>query len=54
MAVNNLPNVAQLMETGANQIQVEESVRVQALQSTQRMLEFARQRTNPERVPSID
>ncbi len=54
MAMNNLHNVAQVLETGANQIQVEESVRVKALQSTQRMLEFARQRANPERVPSID
>ena len=34
MAVNNLPNVAQLLETGANQIQVEESVRVHVRERT--------------------
>ena len=42
MAMNDLDNLLQALETGANEIHVEESVRVRALRSTQRMLDFAR------------
>ena len=41
MAMNDLQSLAHVLETGANEIQVEESVRVRALRSTQRMLDFA-------------
>lgn len=45
MAMNGLHNLAGVLETGANEIHVEESIRVKALQSTQRMLDFAAQAT---------
>jgi len=44
MAMNELRNLARVLETGDNEIQVEEAVRLKALRSTQRMLEFARSR----------
>lgn len=43
MAMNDLSSLAHALETGANEIHVEESVRVAALRSTQRMLDFAQQ-----------
>ena len=43
MAMNDLQGLAHVLETGANEIHVEESVRVAALRSTQRMLDFAQQ-----------
>ena len=43
MAMNGLHNLARVLETGANEIHVEESIRIKALQSTQRMLDFAAQ-----------
>ncbi len=49
MAMNALDNLAQTLETGANEIHVEESVRVQALRATQRMLDFARTIQQPNR-----
>lgn len=42
MAMNGLHNLAQVLETGANEIHVDEAVRVKALRATQRMLDFAR------------
>jgi quinolinate synthase len=42
MAMNELRNLARVLETGENEIQVEETVRRKALRSTQRMLDFAR------------
>jgi quinolinate synthase len=42
MAMNELRNLAHVLETGDNEIHVEESVRKQALKATQRMLDFAR------------
>ncbi len=42
MAMNGLHNLLHVLKTGENEIFVEESVRVKALQSTQRMLDFAR------------
>jgi quinolinate synthase len=42
MAMNGLHNLLTVLKTGKNEIFVEETVRVNALQSTQRMLDFAR------------
>jgi len=47
MAMNGLHNLLQVLETGQNEIHVEESIRVKALQSTQRMLDFARTLNTP-------
>lgn len=47
MAMNSLRNLAMVLETGANEIQVEEQVRRKALRATQRMLDFARSRRQP-------
>jgi quinolinate synthase len=44
MAMNDLTGVAHVLETGANEIQIPETIRVKALRSTQRMLDFAAQR----------
>ncbi len=44
MAMNGLHNLLKVLETGNNEIFVEESVRLKALRSTQRMLDFARMR----------
>lgn len=44
MAMNGLHNLLKVLETGNNEIFVEESIRVQALRSTQRMLDFAKMR----------
>jgi quinolinate synthase len=41
MAMNDLRNLAQVLETGENEIWVDEAVRVRALKATQRMLAFA-------------
>ncbi|MEJ2630241.1 MAG: quinolinate synthase NadA [Acidihalobacter sp.] len=41
MAMNGLHNLLRVLETGENEIQVDEAVRVKALRSTQRMLDFA-------------
>jgi quinolinate synthase len=41
MAMNDLPGLARVLESGANEIQIPEEVRVKALRSTQRMLDFA-------------
>jgi quinolinate synthase len=43
MAMNDLPGVAHVLESGINEIQIPEAVRLKALRSTQRMLEFAAQ-----------
>jgi quinolinate synthase len=45
MAMNNLQNLAHVLETGENEIHVDEEVRKKALRSTQRMLDFAKNRT---------
>lgn len=44
MAMNSLRNLVEVLETGANEIQVDEAVRQRALKATQRMLEFGRSR----------
>ena len=41
MAMNHLENLARVLETGANEIHVDEEVRRKAVRSTQRMLDFA-------------
>lgn len=41
MAMNGLQNLARVLETGENEVQVEEEVRRRALRATQRMIEFA-------------
>jgi quinolinate synthase len=42
MAMNGLHNLLRVLETGENEIRVDEAVRVKALRSTQRMVDFAR------------
>ncbi len=42
MAMNALDNLASTLETGANEIHIDEPARVKALRATQRMLDFAR------------
>lgn len=44
MAMNGLHNILQVLEKGNNEIHIEEDIRVKALRSTQRMLDFARER----------
>lgn len=47
MAMNGLHNLLHVLETGENEIHVDPEVREKALQSTQRMLDFAeKQKTN--------
>ena len=41
MAMNSLDKIAHVLETGDNEIHIDEGIRVQALQATQRMLDFA-------------
>lgn len=43
MAMNGLDNLLKVLETGENEIHVDEKVRVKALRSTQRMLDFAKE-----------
>ncbi|PID45516.1 MAG: quinolinate synthase [Proteobacteria bacterium] len=44
MAMNGLDNLLSVLENGGNEIHVDEDIRVKALRSTQRMLDFARDR----------
>lgn len=50
MAMNNLRNLADVLESGRNEIHVAENIRVQALRSTQRMIDFAREHTRQKAV----
>lgn len=43
MAMNGLDNLLHVLETGENEIQVDEEIRVKALRSTQRMIDFAKE-----------
>lgn len=43
MAMNTLRNLAETLESGRNEIHVDEAVRVKAVRSVQRMLDFARE-----------
>jgi quinolinate synthase len=42
MAMNGLDNLERVLETGNNEIRVDEQIRVKALRATQRMLDFVR------------
>ncbi len=45
MAMNGLHNLCRVLETSANEIEVDEDIRIKALRSTQRMIDFAKKRT---------
>ncbi len=47
MAMNGLRNLVSTLETGANEIHIDEAVRVRALRATQRMLDFAESLRQP-------
>lgn len=47
MAMNDLRGLAHVLRTGANEIHVDETVRVKALRATQRMLDFAKRQQAP-------
>ncbi len=46
MAMNGLHNLTYVLQTGANEIRVDEVIRVKALRSTQRMLDFVQSGCN--------
>jgi quinolinate synthase len=46
MAMNHLRNLANVLEYGGNEIHIPEAVRVQALTSTQRMIDFVNRQRN--------
>ena len=43
--MNGLDNLLTVLETGANEISVDEELRLKALQATQKMMDFAKNRT---------
>ena len=53
MAMNDLRNLAEVLETGKNEILVEEALRTKAHKVTARMLEFAESVTQSETVRSV-
>ncbi len=44
MAMNGLHNLAQVLEKGNNEIHIDEAIRIKALRSTQRLLDFSKKR----------
>jgi quinolinate synthase len=50
MAMNGLVNLIQVLETGENEIHINESIRVNALAPIQRMLEFSKSPNQKKRV----
>ena len=44
MAMNGLRNLARVLETGANEIHIDEAIRERAALPIRRLLEFAKQR----------
>ena len=42
MAMNNLEKLAQVLETGSNEIHIDEAIRQKAVISIQRMMDFAK------------
>ena len=46
MAMNHLRNLAEVLRSGRNEIHVDEEVRIRALKSTQRMVDFVNNRRN--------
>jgi len=53
MAMNDLRNLAEVLETGKNEIQVEAALRAKAHRATARMLEFAKAVAQPEHVRGV-
>ncbi len=49
MAMNNLQNLLEVLQTGKNEIHIDEKIRRQAVKSVDRMLDFARQQNIPMR-----
>ena len=47
MAMDNLQNVAHVLETGANEVHIPEDIRKKALRATERMIEFAERINSP-------
>ncbi len=47
MAMDNLQTVAHVLETGANEIYIDDDIRKKALRATERMLEFAKRIKSP-------
>jgi quinolinate synthase len=47
MAMNSLRNLVQVLESGVNEIRIDEGVRLKALKSVQRMLDFAKSENQP-------
>jgi quinolinate synthase len=47
MAMDNLQNVAHVLDTGANEVHIPEDVRRKALRATERMIEFAERIKSP-------
>jgi len=47
MAMDNLQNVAHVLETGANEVHIDENIRQRALRATERMLDFAKRVQSP-------
>ena len=45
MAMNSLHNLIHVLETGINEIHVDEALRTKALRATRRMMDFAKSRT---------
>jgi quinolinate synthase len=54
MAMNTLQAISHTLETGENEIFVPEDIRVRALKSTQRMLDFSTNQKDPPHNDSID
>jgi len=50
MALNNLTNLLQVLQTGANEIQVDEAIRIKANIATERMLNFRQNKLNEQRA----
>jgi quinolinate synthase len=48
MAMNGLQKLVQVLETGTNEIHVDEAIRMKAVRSIQRMLDFADQERRQE------
>ena len=47
MAMNGLHNLLEVLKSGKNEIHVDEEIRIKALKSTQRMLDFAKSLKTP-------
>jgi len=52
MAMNGLENLARVLESGGNEIVVDEAIRVKAMEPIQRMLEFSKSHNQKKRIAS--